>query len=128
MNVFKATSKRAAQDRLELIRTAHRNKGWGDIGYHYAIDPAGRIHECRPVTWQGAHVKDCNEGNIGIVVLGNYEDQRPNLAQLRALRKHLDQLEKIYSIPRRKVRGHKDWPPASTACPGRHLHYRLQFV
>ena len=29
-----------------------------DVGYHYAVDRAGRVWECRPLTWQGAHVRN----------------------------------------------------------------------
>lgn len=129
MTVFTSASVSAARDRLEMIRTAHRrDNGWADIGYHYAIDPAGRIHACRPVQWQGAHVKNCNPGNIGIVLLGNYELQRPSQVQLAALKVHVTQLRRAYSIPRGKVRGHKDWPSASTQCPGRYLHSQLRKV
>ena len=128
MSVFQDKASESARDRLELIRTAHRNKGWGDIGYHYAIDPAGRIHACRPVTWQGAHVKDWNEGNIAIVVLGNFDIQRPTRTQLWALKTHLANVRSFYKIPRKRVRGHKDWPGAKTACPGRYLHPQLRSV
>ena len=129
MTVFTDTSLSAARGRLELIRTVHRrDNGWGDIGYHYAIDPGGRIHACRPVLWQGAHVKNCNPGNIGIVVLGNFSQQRPSGVQLAALKTHLTQLRTAYKIPRSRTRGHKDWPSASTACPGRYLHSQLRKV
>ena len=129
MDVFTATSLSAARSRLELIRTVHRrDNGWGDIGYHYAIDPAGRIHACRPVQWQGAHVKYCNPGNIGIVVLGDFSKQRPTKTQLAALKTHVTQVRSVYKIPRSRVRGHKDWPSASTACPGKYLHSQLPTI
>jgi hypothetical protein len=47
-----------------------------DIGYHYTIDPTGRIWEGRPVQYQGAHVKmnnehnQCAEGGGGTARLG----------------------------------------------------------
>lgn len=122
MRKFTARSSAAAAERLEQIRSLHRNKGWADIGYHYAIDPAGRIWACRPVSWQGAHVKDRNPGNVGIVVLGNFELQRPNGAQLAALKVHLAQVQRVFSIRDGRTFGHKDWPGAATACPGRYLH------
>ena len=64
--------------RLEAIRRYHREtREWGDIGYHYAVDRAGRVWETRPIDWQGAHVRDHNEGNIGVMALGNFDEQPP---------------------------------------------------
>ena len=113
---------RDAGARLERIRRSHRRRDggrWGDIGYHYAIDPAGRIWSCRPLSWQGAHVKAHNEGNIGIVMLGNYDRQQVNAAQEAALQKALASLIKTYRVSTGNVRTHQEWAP--TACPGRSL-------
>jgi hypothetical protein len=119
---FTSTSKSAAAARLELIRKAHlgRKDGhWGDIGYHYAIDPAGRLWEGRSLKWQGAHVKARNEGNIGVVVLGNYEKQSLNRAQSAAIEATLKLLMKKHNVPVSRVRTHQEW--AATACPGKSL-------
>ena len=55
--------------------------------------------EARPLVYQGAHVKDHNPGNIGVVVLGNFEQQAPSEAQLAAVRKHLSALMRAYGCP-----------------------------
>ena len=113
---------RDTEDRLRLIRQAHvGHRGWADIGYHYAIDRAGRVWACRPVTWQGAHVKDRNEGNIGILVLGNFEKERPSSAQLSGLAMHLKSLSVAYRVPVSRIYTHREWPGAATECPGRNL-------
>ena len=122
MTSFTSTSKSAAAARLETIRKAHlrRDGGhWGDIGYHYAIDPAGRLWEGRSLKWQGAHVKARNEGNIGVVVLGNYEKQSLNRAQSAAIEATLKLLMKKHNVPVSRVRTHQEW--AATACPGKSL-------
>lgn len=125
MSVFTSTSEHAAAERIEAIRRSHRNMpGWGDIGYHYVIDPAGRVWEGRPISWQGAHVRDQNPGNIGICLLGNYELQRPNDAQLASLESFVAGQMRQYRIPVREVRTHKEM--AATACPGRNLQPRLE--
>lgn len=125
MSAYTSTSEQAAAERIEAIRRAHRNMpGWGDIGYHYVIDPAGRVWEARPITWQGAHVRDQNPGNIGICLLGNYELQRPNDAQLASLESFVASQMQQYRIPVREVRTHKEMAP--TACPGRNLQPRLE--
>ena len=123
MTVFTTTSLAAAQTRLEAIRSAHRGRGWGDIGYHYAVDPAGRIWECRPLSWSGAHVGGQNPGNIGICVLGNYEKQRPTDTQLSAVEDFVQTLMRKHSVDVREIYTHREL--ASTACPGRYLQPRL---
>lgn len=122
MSPFTDTSMSAAKHRLESIRRAHlrrRPQPFGDIGYHYAIDPSGRIWSGRPTTWQGAHVRAQNEGNLGIVVLGNYDQQSLNTAQKNALVRFLGQQMKTYNIRSNKVTTHQEM--AATACPGRSL-------
>jgi hypothetical protein len=122
MTPFTSTSKSSAASRLETIRKSHirRDGGrWGDIGYHFAIDPSGRVWQGRPLTWQGAHVKAQNEGNIGIVVLGNYERQGVNQAQAAAIESTLQSLMRKYNVPVSRVRTHQEW--AATACPGKSL-------
>ncbi len=122
MNSFTSTSKTSSASRLETIRKSHlrRDGGrWGDIGYHFAIDPAGRLWQGRPLQWQGAHVKARNEGNIGVVVLGNYELQPVNRAQIATIESTLHTLMNKFNVPVSKVRTHQEW--AATACPGKSL-------
>lgn len=108
--------------RLETIRRGHVvHNRWADIGYHYAIDRSGRIWECRPLSWQGAHVKGHNEGNVGILVMGNFEIERPTNAQVAALNLQISALMAAFGIPPRNVMTHQEWPTARTSCPGRHL-------
>ena len=114
--------------RLELIRTVHvRDRNWADIGYHYAIDRGGRIWDCRPLNYEGAHVKSHNPGNIGILVLGNFDLEKPASLQLRSLCTQVNALCLSYGIPKTKakVRTHCEWASASTACPGRYLQPRF---
>lgn len=116
---FYAVDESTSMARLESIRNAHRGQSWGDIGYHFAIDRGGRIYQCRPLNWQGAHVKDHNEGNIGVVNLGNFDQQSPSDAQARALRSFLTTLQTQYRVPVSRIRTHQEW--AATACPGRSM-------
>ncbi len=73
--------------------------GWGDVGYHLLIDPAGAVYAGRdtgsdssPVFQPGTtnvvtagHSYARNGGNIGICVVGDYETQRPSAAAQRSL-------------------------------------------
>jgi hypothetical protein len=122
MKPFTSTSKYSAASRLEKIRESHLSRDggrWGDIGYHFAIDPAGRLWQGRSLTWQGAHVKARNEGNIGVVVLGNYDRQGVSRAQAAAIETTLRSLMRKYNVPVSRVRTHQEW--AATACPGKSL-------
>ncbi len=119
---FYASDTASSTARLESIRRGHRGQQWGDIGYHFAVDRAGRVFQCRPLSWQGAHVKDHNDGNIGVVNLGNFDLQTPTEAQVRGLQKILVSLQAQYRVPVSRVRTHQEW--AATACPGRSMqHY-----
>ena len=72
--------------RLRRIREYHvGNNGWADIGYHFAIDGRGHVWQCRQAAYQGAHVGGKNEFNIGILVMGNFEEQVPTENQKKSL-------------------------------------------
>lgn len=119
MNTFTSGARSAAANRLESIRRAHRSRGWADIGYHYAVDPAGRVWAGRSMSLQGAHVRDHNRGNIGVLVMGNYENQAPTASTVSALTTLLASLRDTHGVPQSRVRTHREWAP--TACPGRTL-------
>lgn len=119
MTEFTATDESAVASRLESIRAAHRSRRWADIGYHYAIDPSGRVWACRPRDLQGAHVRDQNPGNIGIVVLGNFERQRPSRATLASLDAFIADEMRRSNVSIRNVHTHQEL--SATACPGRNL-------
>ncbi|MEM1165523.1 MAG: peptidoglycan recognition family protein [Planctomycetota bacterium] len=123
MNAFTSTSVDAAARRIDNIRRGHVGRGWGDIGYHYVIDPAGRVWSGRPLGWQGAHVKDHNVANVGICVLGNYERQHPNSAQLAAVDRTISGLMTAHSVSPSRVYTHRELRP--TACPGRSLQTHM---
>ena len=46
-----------------------------DIGYHLAIDLAGRIYEGRAIGVKGAHLSRFNTGIVGIVLLADLDEQ-----------------------------------------------------
>ncbi len=116
MNTYTSTDYNATASRLEQIRVAHRARDFGDIGYHYLIDPAGRVWQGRPLEWQGAHVKATNQGNLGICMLGNYQQQSPNSMQLAALDRFVASRMRAYNIRVGNVFTHQELAP--TLCPG----------
>ena len=112
--------------RMNLIRKGHLSRGWADIGYHFAIDPNGRIWQARPLELQGAHVKYNNPGNLGIVVFGNYEKIRPTQASLESVNKIVAYAMERFGVPLSQVRTHQEL--RNTACPGRYLQEQMNIT
>lgn len=114
----------ATAARIETIRTAHtRDRHWADIGYHYIVDRAGRVWEGRDIRQQGAHVKENNEHNLGILVLGNFDKQSPTDEQLEGLVMTLRAMMATHRVALSRVYTHQEINP--TACPGRVLQARM---
>jgi hypothetical protein len=120
MTPFNSTSQSAAAQRLENIRRAHvSSNGWADVGYHFVIDPGGRVWEARPLSLQGAHVKYNNEHNLGVMMMGNYDQQSPTSAASKMLDDFVSAMMRKYRVPVGRVFTHQEMRP--TACPGRSL-------
>ena len=90
-------------------------RGWPGIAYHVAIGWDGKMYLLNNFTVASYHTAGHNARNIGIVLVGNYQNNRPSEAMRRSierLRKHLDEQGiKIEYI-------HMDL--VNTACPGRY--------
>jgi len=130
--VFTRTDATAVGASIRAIQRDHQERrGWADIGYHYIIDPAGGLWEGRDSRHTGAHAgsADLNAGNLGVLVLGNFDLQEPSSAQLATLDGLLELLCAGAGICREAVHGHNEVRTAAglgpTQCPGRHLAARL---
>jgi N-acetylmuramoyl-L-alanine amidase CwlA len=116
-----------ARSRSEVARTLrsiqrnHFGRGWADIGYHFVVDASGRTWQCRPIKYQGAHAGNhqLNRGNIGITVLGNYDEQALSALQKESLVTLLATLCREYGLTTRQIATHLELK--NTACPGRNL-------
>lgn len=118
---FRDTRPNACAAQIQRIQREHMNRGYGDIGYHFLIDPSGRIWQGRELRWQGAHASGANNiGNIGICLLGNFvrqrEGQGPTDQQVRAMRQLVVQLMRRYSFGPDELHCHSDFK--ATECPG----------
>ncbi|RNC82950.1 MAG: N-acetylmuramoyl-L-alanine amidase [Phycisphaera sp.] len=113
-----------AAERLEMIRVSHvEHRGWADIGYHLIVDPQGRVWLGRPIHLQGAHVRDHNPRNLGVLVMGNFEIERPTPQATRTLDALLAHQSRTHGVPLNRIHTHREW--ASTACPGRSLQAHM---
>lgn len=101
---------------LEYVREYHRDRNFNDIGYHFAIDRAGRVWQLRSLRFQGQHVRYNNEHNIGVVVLGNFDLQAMTIQQKEKVKTFGSLLRKQYSLPISRVYTHQEI--VKTECPG----------
>ncbi len=106
---------------LRLISKVHVDQNnAGDIGYHFIIDRAGRIWEGRSLNFTGAHAGgEANEGNIGVMVLGNFDLQEPTNEQKTSLKAFLRLLADRFKLSSRSILTHREIKP--TRCPGDRL-------
>lgn len=112
--------------RLDGILGGHIARNYGDIGYHFVIDHAGRVWEGRSLRFEGAHVARHNQRNLGVMLLGNFEQERPSASQLGSLKKLTALLLGHFDIDGGRVYGHCDL--ASSVCPGRFLHTHVRHM
>ena len=126
--IFTAIERDLVGGAIKAIQNSHiGSKGWDDIGYHFIVDPAGRAWEGRHLDRIGAHAgsRGLNQGNIGILVLGNFDLQQPSPAQLDRLDELLMRLQRRFAIAAPEIYTHNAIRAlenlGATACPGSHL-------
>jgi N-acetyl-anhydromuramyl-L-alanine amidase AmpD len=117
---------------LEIVRQFHRQRGFDDIGYHFAIDRAGRVWQLRSLNYRGQHVrigaghKVWNDHNMGIVLLGDFNLQPLPESQKNKLLAFIPYARKRYALQPSAVHLHGEI--VDTDCPGKQLSTLLQQV
>lgn len=120
----------------EQIANFHINSNsWGGIGYHFLIAKDGAVYYVGDISTARANVANLNDQVLGICLIGNFTQGRlPTNEQLDSAHKlcdffisHFPDLSNVNSWA--SVRGHKELPGQSTACPGDNwLSWRIQIV
>jgi hypothetical protein len=123
---FRDTRPSTCAAQIQRIQREHMTQnGWGDVGYHFLIDPSGRIWQGRELRFQGAHAGgDSNIGNVGVCLLGNF--MRPRRGQTRGQEPTRAQIESMRQLVAELMRMHRFGPDAifchhnfkNTECPG----------
>jgi len=87
-------------------------------GYHYLIEPSGRVHQYRAETDVGAHCSQekMNFNSIGICLTGNFDIEKPTPNQIFALRDLLKKLVLKYKLNKKDIMFHNAY--ANKSCPG----------
>lgn len=109
---------------MREIQTRHMTeRGWADIGYHFAVGKTGVIFEGRELAVRGTHVARYNTGSAGVVFLGNFEEESPSLVQLEAGRRLVDWL--TWRLDLTHLASHHAFNDI-TKCPGAHMVAHLE--
>jgi hypothetical protein len=117
----------AVAERMRAYQNGHQvDNRWADIGYHFIVDQKGRIWEGRELNWKGAHAgnKEANENNVGISLIGNFENSVPTAEQVTATEDLLIWLSQEYGIPSSRIYTHNEIErlygiKGTTCCPGK---------
>lgn len=113
----------AAPAYLRAIQAFHTGpeRRWPDIAYHLLIDLDGAVWQGRPLAFAGDTATAYDPtGHALIALLGDYDLQTPNPAQLDALSAATHWLLDTFSLTLTTIATHRDYAP--TACPGRNLY------
>jgi len=97
----------------------HISKGWPGIGYHFVIDPSGKIWQTNALQTASYHVKNNNTPSVGICLSGDLNKDPMTAQQKKALKGLIRRLKKSLPGPL-SVGAHRDF--VNTDCPGVHTH------
>ncbi len=105
---------------INLQNWSRKEKKWVDIPYHYIIDRAGRIYQCRDPRMAGdTNTEYDPKGHLLISVLGNYQEQVPTEQMLKSLELLVLVKAAEYKVDFEKIYTHQDL--VVTECPGRNI-------
>ena len=99
----------------DQIARGHIKRGWAGIGYHIGIDEKGMVAILNPLNRRTNHTEGHNSKGVGVVLLGNYDVNRPSEAMVKAIgrvRMYLDLIDITEERMHREVK--------ATVCPGRY--------
>lgn len=99
------------------IHDLHLKNGWAGIGYHKVILPDGSLAEGRTEPMIGAHALGANRESLGIVLVGDFDNDQPSPAQMATLVSLTASLMKKYGLAAAAVVPHRAVTDGTT-CPG----------
>ena len=99
------------------IHELHLLNGWAGTGYHKLVFASGTIENGRPEQMVGAHAAGANRRSLGIVLVGDFNKERPGQSHLVTAAGLTADLMKKYRISLENVRPHRV-VNQDTDCPG----------
>ncbi len=121
------TDAKRAPERMRAMQKFHRSdeKGFGDVAYHFVIDPKGNIYQGRPYWAVGETGTDYDPtGHLLICLMGDFEKQQPTEAQQDGLTRLLAWGTREFNLKAKAIQAHRDF--AHTTCPGKNLYALIQ--
>ncbi|XP_018561260.1 peptidoglycan-recognition protein 2 [Anoplophora glabripennis] len=111
---------------MRSVQDYHMNTNdWEDIGYNFLIGNDGNIYEGRGWGIHGAHAIPYNSRSLGICLIGNFEDNKPQNNQLKALKKLIEcSVEENKLTTDYRLIGHSQ--ATATLCPGKYLFEEIK--
>ena len=118
---------RDAPRQLRAFQRDHQRRGWVDLAYHRAIDPAGNVYELRDPAIEGDSSTDyALTGHLQLLCLGDYDRQEPTPGLLEALARLVAAECAARGMALATLSAHRDH--VLTWCPGGTLYARLDDV
>jgi hypothetical protein len=119
------------RDPLQYLRAlqswSRSDKGWIDIPYHFVIDLEGTVYEARPLQYPGdTNTSYDPTGHVLIQIVGDYRDRELSAAQLVSIIQLSAMLAWRHEVPVSEIRGHRDYAPGETVCPGENIYRYLR--
>ncbi len=116
-----------APRQLRAFQRDHQRRGWVDVAYHRAVDPAGNVYELRDPDVEGDSGTDYDTtGHLQLLCLGDYDQQEPTPALLETLARLIAAECAARDLPLATLSAHRDH--VLTWCPGGALYARLEEV
>ncbi|KAG5899585.1 hypothetical protein JTB14_022913 [Gonioctena quinquepunctata] len=112
---------------MQWMQNFHQiDRGWVDIGYHFAVGGDGKAYEGRGWSRVGAHAPHYNNISIGICMIGDWRETLPPKQQLSVTQELIQMGVREGKIAEDyKLVGHKQVRDG-TACPGDRLYTEIQ--
>lgn len=101
------------------VAEVHVNtNGWPGIGYHFFVNPDGKIEQTNWLETVSAQTRGQNYTSIGVAFAGDFTSVTPTAAQIEQGGHLIAWLMQKLNVPLEQVRGHREMPGQSTECPG----------
>jgi N-acetyl-anhydromuramyl-L-alanine amidase AmpD len=101
------------------VAAYHVRRDWPGMGYHFYIMSDGTIYQCNRLESISYHVGYANDYTVGICLAGRFMDgATPPEKQLAAATHLAAYLSQTLNVKVENIKGHKELPQTSTACPG----------
>lgn len=92
-----------------------RGNGWSDIGYHYILDPSGKIWQGRTESRVGSHTQGYNSRSLGACWIGGSKRtdvglvEEDNRTQEQLVKMRNFDIRMIQKYPHIKLAGHRQF-------------------